>query len=322
MSRYSQKTKKIIRLSHRVYPKFFASPFLKITNKIRNYPFFSKKKFGVMYASTYNLGDLIQTLAQIEALKKLGITKYIFIDREKLASYSGEPVNLLMSGWYTKDLNQFPPNSKINPIFISIHINEERLISLNRDFFLKYEPIGCRDEHTVQLFKKHKIKAYLTKCLTLIFDQYCKERQNTYLVEIFPCGKYNYNPPVLSDKFFHSFPLKFEEHITHNKYKITQSNLHERLREVQQILEIYRKAELVITTRLHCALPCRAFGTPVVFVHPKYQTSRRFSGLHQELNGSDGTIEFEKLESKIDYKLIAKDQENLLSDLKQKLEKI
>ena len=36
----------------------------------------------------------------INFLKKKGITEYTFIDREKLSDYDGEPVTLIMNGWF------------------------------------------------------------------------------------------------------------------------------------------------------------------------------------------------------------------------------
>ena len=36
----------------------------------------------------------------------------------------------------------------------------------------------------------------------------------------------------------------------------------------------YRRAELVITSRLHCALPCIAFGTPVILLTHKKDLER------------------------------------------------
>lgn len=78
---------------------------------------------------------------------------------------------------------------------------------------------------------------------------------------------------------------------------------------------------MVITTILHCALPCRAFNTPVIFVHSDYQKDPRFTGLHKEINGSDGKTKFKDLDSTIDYNIIAKAQKNLLQDLKHRINK-
>ena len=52
-----------------------------------------------------------------------------------------------------------------------------------------------------------------------------------------------------------------------------------------QLLENYKRAELVITTRLHCILPCRAFNTQAIFMHKNYKNDPRFQGLHKIING-------------------------------------
>ena len=48
--------------------------------------------------------------------------------------------------------------------------------------------------------------------------------------------------------------------------------------QAQKLLDIYAQATLVITSRLHCALPCLAFGTPVIFLH-RTLADQRFRGL-------------------------------------------
>ena len=50
--------------------------------------------------------------------------------------------------------------------------------------------------------------------------------------------------------------------------KVTEKKLFiERMKDVENILKKYQEAKLVITTRLHVALPCVALGTPVVVLH-------------------------------------------------------
>jgi hypothetical protein len=51
----------------------------------------------------------------------------------------------------------------------------------------------------------------------------------------------------------------------------------------QKRLDEYAQAKLVITSRLHCALPCLAFGTPVIFIH-KNLKDPRFDGLLEYLH--------------------------------------
>src|SRR5262249_33119050 len=49
----------------------------------------------------------------------------------------------------------------------------------------------------------------------------------------------------------------------------------------QQLLKLYSSAKLVITSRLHCALPCVAFGTPVILLRRGIESDPRFAGLRE-----------------------------------------
>lgn len=151
-----------------------------------NIDFNNKKynKYAVLWTSTINIGDDIQTLAAINFLKKKGITEYTFIDREKLSDYNGDPVTLIMNSWYMHNINKFPPSNKIKPVFISVHISKENMISNNINYFKKYQPIGCRDKATVNLFKKYNIDAYFTGCLTLLFDDVKEKTGGKYIVDV------------------------------------------------------------------------------------------------------------------------------------------
>jgi len=63
---------------------------------------------------------------------------------------------------------------------------------------------------------------------------------------------------------------------------------------------------LVITTRLHCVLPCRAFNTDVIFVHKNYNIDPRFDGLHKYINGNTSPIDKNKTIDRKDIKKIHK----------------
>lgn len=141
-------------------------------------------KYGVMWAPTINIGDDIQTLAGINYLNKNGINDYVFINREDLINYDGEPVKLIMNGWYMHNIKNFPPSNKIYPIFISVHVADKNLIENNVKYFKMYQPIGCRDEYTVKLFESYGIEAYFTGCLTLLFDDVNTKKSDNYLVDL------------------------------------------------------------------------------------------------------------------------------------------
>lgn len=231
--------------------------------------------YAVIWANTTNIGDDIQTLAAINFLKKKNITSYKFVNREEMRDYKGENITLIMNGWFMHNINQFPPADNITPIFISFHVNNELLIKKNIDYFKKYEPIGCRDMHTLQLFNKYNIKAYFTGCLTLFFDEDKKDK-NKYI------DKNNIMYAVDLDLNHPNIDINYIK-TTHCVDKNLE--LEQRLVLAQSLLDKYKHAKLVITKRLHCVLPCRAFNTDVIFVDKHYTKDCRFVGLEKFING-------------------------------------
>ena len=78
----------------------------------------------------------------------------------------------------------------------------------------------------------------------------------------------------------------YENFSVHYYYSyFTSMKLDNRLEMAQKLIDKYKNAELVITTRLHVMLPCRAFNTNAIFVHKKYFEDPRFEGLREVLNG-------------------------------------
>lgn len=238
-----------------------------------------ERRYGVVWANTENIGDDIQTLAAIGFLRRHGIEEVALVNRESLRRYDGGPLFLVMNGWYMHDLSQFPPPPSVVPIFISFHCANERLIKDNRDYFLRHAPIGCRDDATMDLFAKHGIPAYFTGCLTLTFDPVEKKGGGRFAVDINTC---KYIPPV-------SIPEQALEGLARVGHDLRddfdRNDVMQRLAMAKELLDMYGHAELVVTTRLHCALPCRAMGTRVKFVHSKL-ADPRFSGLHSVLAGA------------------------------------
>ena len=54
----------------------------------------------------------------------------------------------------------------------------------------------------------------------------------------------------------------------------------ERLSEAERLVKMYAKARLVITSRIHCALPCLGLETPVIYLESKC----RLAGLRELFN--------------------------------------
>lgn len=59
------------------------------------------------------------------------------------------------------------------------------------------------------------------------------------------------------------------------------------LSEAERLVKMYARAKLVITSRIHCALPCLGLETPVIFLKKKndeFISSCRFGGLEELFN--------------------------------------
>lgn len=122
---------------------------------------------GVSTKEVVNIGDYIQALASSQFLPHVDG----FIQRERLDEYSGDPVSMIMNGWYMHEPKHWPPSPDINPLFVAFHLNvlaENEMMSPSGIAYLKkHQPIGCRDQRTADVLKKHGIDAYFSGCMTL-----------------------------------------------------------------------------------------------------------------------------------------------------------
>ncbi len=244
----------------------------------------------VLFKNSTNYGDDIQALAAYNILKKVD---YIF-DREKLNNPdTNEKVKLLCNGWFMKNPMNWPPAENLQPLFISMHIshnnNATKYMTDKKwaSYYKAFEPIGCRDHHTVKLFQKIGVKSYYSGCLTLTFEN--KFTENERNDEILFVDAFNKNlPSKLREKYFNQLvppsirnKTKFIYH-SHDNINMTDE---ERLTNAQNLIDRYSKAHLVVTSRIHCALPCLALGTPVLFLDVGFNT-------YNSRNRFDGTINY------------------------------
>lgn len=244
-------------------------------------------KLGVIkYPGSVNIGDEVQSVAAERLLPKVDE----YIDREGLNTFtSDEKVKLICNGWFMEKPKNWPPSKDITPLFISFHVtNKNASHKLLTDpslveYYKQFEPIGCRDKGTVKLFERAGIKAYFSNCMTLTLENTYGERGDKIL---------------LVDPFRRNYTAKYRDYFTkkivpsqyHDQVEIIEQrrkNLNasreERFKDAEALIERYAKAKLVITSRIHCALPCLALGTPVYFVNAGYgemfSLNDRFNGI-------------------------------------------
>lgn len=71
------------------------------------------------------------------------------------------------------------------------------------------------------------------------------------------------------------------------RYKNNFKDEEERFAEAQRLVEEYAQAKYVVTSRIHCALPCLGLETPVIYVENKQQSDTsacRLDGLRELFN--------------------------------------
>ncbi|MDY8136297.1 polysaccharide pyruvyl transferase family protein [Aquimarina sp. 2201CG5-10] len=262
----------------------------------------------------YNVGDYVQSLAARQFLPQVDQ----FMNREKLGEYKGDPIQLIMNGWFTHNIHHWVPSEEIDPLMVSFHMNSTAapfmLSEKGIAYLKKHGPIGCRDKYTVKILKEKGIEAYFTGCLTLTLDNYkvddSERGDDIYIVDPF----YNYptsDKLFLTPKHFVKGVLKGdafnlnkiqkqlkkvvdEDLLTTAKY-VTQilptgkQTDEEKFEYAEECLKKYAKAKLVITSRIHCALPCLAMGTPVIFLNAfnTFVDTCRFDGIAELFNRVD-----------------------------------
>ncbi len=205
-----------------------------------------------------NIGDEIQSLA---AARLMG-DNVSYVSRDHLHQVSEETV-VSMNGFFMGSEN-WPPSPLVKPVFYAFHISKvsEHVICSPEglDYLKKHQPIGCRDQGTEQLLKQKGIEAYYSKCLTLTFDKRVSEPVNG---DIFIVGVDREMQSVIP-KAIRKKAIKVEQSAIRLPYLPTYIK---RLM-AQSLLDAYRdKAALVITSKIHCAMPCIAMGIPVVFLY-------------------------------------------------------
>jgi len=94
-----------------------------------------------------------------------------------------------------------------------------------------------------------------------------RRTENIYLVDV-------------KSKFKQILPLEVQEKaitVTHNMKGTNMYDSLARFTAAYQLMEMYASAKLVVTQHIHCALPCVAMGTPVIFINSPVMPGGRSS---------------------------------------------
>ncbi len=262
----------------------------------------------------FNVGDNIQSLAAKQFLPKVDV----YLNRERLNEYKGDKIKMILNGWFTHNIHNWVPSDDIDPIFVSFHMNNTAapymLSEKGIAYLKKHAPIGCRDQFTADTLKEKGIEAYFTGCLTLTLDSYkvddSEREDKIYIVD----PLYSYPRP---EKVFYNPKLTLKNILNGKAFQLGKKKRHlrnfigddilgssefinqeppsntytdaQKFQMAEDLLNKYARAKMVITSRIHCALPCLALGTPVIFVNgfDSFVDSCRFDGILELFNRID-----------------------------------
>ena len=155
-----------------------------------------------------------------------------------------------MQGWYTKAPETFPISPQISPVWVGFHLGEHVRHILDRPpvvaSFKESGPIGCRDARTAEFLADAGVEAFVSGCMTTTFPKRTEDPVDggrVYLVDTtgVPLPEHLRGPASIR--------------VTHQGASWWSQNGKRTL--AKDLLDEYRRhARLVVTTRLHCALPC------------------------------------------------------------------
>ena len=232
--------------------------------------------------SGMNIGDEMQGLAGIQFLPYVNA----FVERDRLdivcltndrncsndeyVALSSVPqhkptkVTVFLNAWYASSTFVWPPPAEIDPILVAMHFEEGRKekIAKERSYLARNGLVGARDKDTDNFLSSHGINSVFAGCLTLTLNPLDPER------------KYETGEVLIVDVTDDVIADTLPSDVIHEGIRLSHKLLNQsiagdrvwRYYQAFAALRRYSRAKVVITQRLHVALPSAAMGVPVIFL--------------------------------------------------------
>lgn len=209
-----------------------------------------------------NLGDQMQIIAIDHIYQTMGIKKedIVYLDYHELKDYQGEyvilPVSMPMVDYFPNGFaDRF--SDCIVPVFLGVTMVKESLTEKEQTYLRKYEPIGCRDERTLHTMRRYGIFSYLHGCITVTLPRRENDRgKDVFIVDV-------------EDSCKNLIPEEIRKDAKYRTHLRSDVSADPKTACMEQYDEYKRDARLVITSLLHCSIPCAAAGIPVVLLNSK-----------------------------------------------------
>jgi hypothetical protein len=203
----------------------------------------------------------------------------------------------------------------------------ELLSSESIKYLKTWQPIGCRDKETARLLVERGVDSYFSGCLTLTIGESYKSREKSedvyfvdayfdfekkmvsllkYMLVLFMnyrvvriisrslFGKAGIKHLIKTAAFYRDYSRSFDSVLLENAIYINHiikdcgfGTEEDKFRYANELLQKYARARFIITSRLHCALPCLGMDTPVIYIENVNQSETSFcrlDGLREFLN--------------------------------------
>lgn len=235
------------------------------------------KKIAILGYDTTNIGDDIQSFVVSTLVKPDYIINrdnydeiYNFSTKEKVETLEEEVV-LIMNGWFMHSPDntygltnvKFPiKNEMIKPFFISTCLAKEvpELLQLDKiQWYMNNPPFLCRDMHTKKNLDRFYVDNEYFGCMTQLLS-ISDVGENEVFKEKYSGGTFYVDCSNRQDQDKKVFFSK------HRREDQLGKNPVDRLQTAKELLQTYRYADKIYTSRLHCFLPCRAMGLNVEYV--------------------------------------------------------
>ncbi len=217
------------------------------------------------------VGDDIQLLAIENLYKNMGIdyNEVVRIPFSELSTYDGDyvvlPISFPLYGYSHEDfVTCF--SEKIIPVFLGFATMKQDYRLEDIEYLKRYQPIGCRDQYTMEGLRKNCVDAYLNGCITLTLPKVRNgydDKKKIYCIDLTDDLIEKIPKELLDDCVFKNHVYMSDE---------CENGTEEKAKEVYG--EYISDAKMIVTTRMHAALPCLAFGIPVILA--KKRLSIRF----------------------------------------------
>lgn len=237
-----------------------------------------RMKYGLYYyKNTKVLGDDIWAYAESLFYPHIdylidNTTIYSFksTNNEKVATVISAFVEPINHEW------AFMPPDNIIPLFVGSYFRSTMWEYIENEmvqkYLRKYAPIGVRSISNMKRFNEMGIEAYFSGCVTLTLPKLDKRAQSKKYICCVDVPGYvedfirnSVGEEIEIKRMSHEiWTWSIEEQRIYEKKTIS-----ERFNVVRQYLEIYANALCVVTSKLHCALPCLTQETPVLLTLPQ-----------------------------------------------------